>query len=63
MDWDEVRPVTRTSVVTIGEDLSTLSVGELEARVAALEAEILRVKTEIAAKRAHESAAAQLFKR
>lgn len=62
MDWDEARPAP-SKVVTVGEDLSTLSVAELEQRVATLDAEIVRVKTEIAAKRAHESAAAALFKR
>ena len=60
MDWDDVRPV---KAITPGEDLSNMSIGELEARVAALETETGRVKTEIAKKKAHESAAAELFKK
>ena len=60
MDWDDVRPV---KAITPGEDLSNMSIGELEARVAALETETGRVKAEIAKKKAHESAAAALFKK
>jgi uncharacterized small protein (DUF1192 family) len=62
MDWDEVRPAPRKAL-TVGEDLSSLSVGELEERIAALQGEIARVEAEIARKRAHESAASALFKR
>lgn len=62
MDWDEVakKPVKAFSV---GDSLDTLSIAELEARVAALKAEIARIETEIAAKRRHEEAASALFKR
>jgi len=58
MDWDEPRlqPASRK------EDLSTLSIGELEARIGELEAEIERVKETLSAKRAHEQAASALFK-
>jgi len=59
MDWDEARP---KPAATIGEPLGTLSVGELEARIAALEGEIVRVREELARKRAHEAAASALFK-
>lgn len=62
MDWDDVRPKPATGAM-IGENLSTLSVGELEARIAELEREIERVKAELAAKRQHEDAASALFKR
>lgn len=62
MDWDDVRPAPKKAV-TVGEDLSALSIGELDERIAALETEIARVRAEIARKRAHESAAASLFKR
>lgn len=62
MDWDEVRPHP-AKAVTLGEDLSNLSVAELESRIAALEAEIVRVKAELSSKRAHEAAAEALFKR
>lgn len=57
MDWDEVRP--KAVGLVIGE---TLSVGELEARIEALKAEIERVNGELARKRAHEAAASALFK-
>lgn len=61
MDWDEARPKPPAGI-TLGEDLKRLSVAELEARVAALEAEIARTKDEIGAKRAHNAAASALFK-
>jgi uncharacterized small protein (DUF1192 family) len=61
MEWDEPkRPATKD--ITVGEPLATLSIAELEARVAALTGEIARVETEIAAKKAHEAAAAAIFK-
>jgi uncharacterized small protein (DUF1192 family) len=62
MDWDDLKPKPAKSV-TLGEDLTTLSVGELEARIAALHREIERVQGELAAKKAHEAAAAAIFKR
>jgi uncharacterized small protein (DUF1192 family) len=62
MDWDEAGP-KRVKVVTIGEDLKGLSIGELEARIRALEQEIVRVRNERQAKPPHEQAAAELFKR
>ena len=61
MDWDEVRTQPATGAM-IGENLATLSVGELEARIGELEREIERVKGELAAKRKHEDAASALFK-
>lgn len=61
MDWDEVRPKTAAGLV-VGENLETLSVSELEGRIAALDAEIQRVRAELARKRAHEAAAASIFK-
>jgi uncharacterized small protein (DUF1192 family) len=62
MDWDEVTPKPKVGT-TIGESLETLSVAELHARIAELEQEIARVKTELEAKRRHEDAASALFKR
>jgi uncharacterized small protein (DUF1192 family) len=62
MDWDDLKPKPKPGV-TLGEDLTTLSVAELEARIAALQREIERVKAELGAKKAHEAAAAQIFKR
>ncbi len=62
MDWDEVRPQPARTI-TIGESLAALSVGDLEERIRALKAEIGRVEAELAAKKAHEAAAAAIFKR
>ena len=61
MDWDDIRPKPAKGIM-LGEDLTSLSVGELEARIAALQQEIARVEAERAAKKAHEAAAAALFK-
>lgn len=61
MDWDELQPKP-AKAVTVGEDLRTLSLAELEARIALLNAEIERVRTELQAKKAHEAAAASIFK-
>lgn len=60
MDWDEVRP--KLPPAAAGDNLATLSVGELEARIGIFEAEIDRIRQELARKRAHEAAAAALFK-
>jgi len=62
MDWDEVRPKPKPGTA-IGENLETLSVAELEARILELEREIARVKAELEKKRRHEDAASALFKR
>ena len=62
MDWDEAKPKPAAGI-TLGEPLESLSVGELEARILALEREIERVKSNLANKRAHEAAAAAVFKR
>lgn len=63
MDWDDLVPKKPAKGVTLGESLETLSVGELEARIAALKDEIARVEAELGKKRAHEAAAAAIFKR
>jgi uncharacterized small protein (DUF1192 family) len=62
MDWDEVRP-RAGQPIAVGDHLALLSVAELETRIEVLEKEIERVKAELKAKRAHEEAAAKLFKR
>jgi uncharacterized small protein (DUF1192 family) len=61
MDWEEPK---RASVkgIAVGDDLQSLSVAELEARIAALSREIDRVRKEIETKKAHEAAAAAVFK-
>lgn len=46
----------------LGRNLSTLSIRELDERIATLEAEIVRVRAEIAKKKAHEAAASAIFK-
>jgi uncharacterized small protein (DUF1192 family) len=60
-DWDELKPKPRPTSA-IGDDLTTLSIAELEARIKAFEAEIERTRAEIAVKRSRQSAADQLFK-
>ena len=62
MDWDDQRPAP-SKAIGIGDNLETPSVGELEQRIAALTAELDRVKAELAKNRAHEAAASALFKR
>ena len=62
MDWDDLKP-KQSKVITVGEDLKTLSVAELDERIVALLAEIERIKAELQAKKAHEAASAALFKR
>lgn len=65
MDWDEDRPKPAKTArpITVGEPLGSLSIAELEVRIAALTQEIERVQEELRAKRAHEAAAAAVFKR
>ncbi|NJO23594.1 MAG: DUF1192 domain-containing protein [Sphingomonadales bacterium] len=62
MDWDDLKP-TPPKVATVGEDLKNFSVGDLEARIVSLKAEIERVERELVTKKAYEAAAADLFKR
>ncbi len=60
MSWDDELPKPKRQIV-IGEDLVPFALPELAARIVALEAEIERVRMEIAAKKAHAAAAAALF--
>ncbi|MGE0849176.1 MAG: DUF1192 domain-containing protein [Hyphomicrobiaceae bacterium] len=62
MDWDDLKPKAPKGVV-VGESLESLSVAELEARISLLQREIERVQAELAAKKAHTSAADAAFKR
>ena len=57
---DDLTP--KPAGVETGRDLSMLSLEELEERVAAFEAEIARLKAEIAAKRSSRQAADQFFR-
>ena len=62
MDLDDLLPPKKSAQTVIGENLSTLSVAELEQRIKDLEGEIARVGLELDRKRQHEAAARALFK-
>ena len=62
MDWEDLKPKPKPTVI-VGDDLTTLSVAELDERVALLTAEIERIRSEIARKKSHTAAAEDLFKR
>lgn len=57
----EDRPRPKPGIV-IGEDLSTLSLDELEARITTLEGEIARIRTMIESKRSSRDLASSAFK-
>jgi uncharacterized small protein (DUF1192 family) len=60
MDWDE--PKAKSSrTITIGEELSNLSIADLEEKIARHKDEIARIETTLSARRTHSSAAAELF--
>jgi uncharacterized small protein (DUF1192 family) len=61
MDVDDIRPVKKPEIV-IGEDLSLLSVAELETRIGALEAEIARIREALAGKQTSKAAADAFFR-
>lgn len=61
MDFDE--PRKKPANIVLGEDISTLSAHELEARIGALEAEIARCREAVTARGATRSAAESFFKR
>jgi uncharacterized small protein (DUF1192 family) len=61
MDLDDFRPKPKPAIV-VGEKLDDHSVAELEARIAALRAEIERTEAELSAKRSRVAAAEALFK-
>ena len=63
MDSDDLSPRKKLPDIQLGEDISTLSAHELEARIKRLEDEIARCKTEILARNATRSAAENFFKR
>jgi uncharacterized small protein (DUF1192 family) len=62
MDLDDLLPQKRPGGMTIGESLEPLSVAELEKRIGDLEAEVVRVRAEVDKKKRHEEAARALFK-
>lgn len=55
-------PVKKKIVHEIGQDLSLLSIGELEERIALLKAEIVRLEEDKARKGVSRSAAEAFFK-
>jgi uncharacterized small protein (DUF1192 family) len=63
IDLDELMPKKPKAEIVIGEDLSAMSAHELEARIASLEAEIVRTKEALRARLATKSAADAFFKR
>ena len=63
IDLDELMPRKPKIDVVLGQDISALSVIELEARIAALEAEIVRTREALKARDATKSAAESIFKR
>lgn len=63
IDPDELLPRKKAPEVVLGEDLSTRSEHELEARILQLESEIARCRDQIAQRRATRTAADSFFKR
>ena len=63
IDLDELMPRKPKAETIIGEDLSAMSVHELEARIASLEGEIARTKDSLRARTVTKSAADAFFKR
>lgn len=61
MDWDEPQNAKPKGVV-VGETLDALSVEDLEERVDALRAEIVRVEAEVKRRKEHQDQAASVFK-
>ena len=61
MSWDDELPKPKP-IITVGENLERLSVADLDERIQALEAEIVRVQAERRAKKSLISAAEELFK-
>lgn len=64
MDIDELfPPKKKVAAPAIGESLATLSLADLESRLAQLADERARVEAEIAARKASRAAADDIFKR
>ena len=63
IDLDELAPRKPKPETVMGQDLSAMSVQELEARIAALEAEIVRSREALRARATTKSAADAFFKR
>lgn len=63
IDAEELMPRKPKQDVTIGQDISALSVAELEERIRILEGEIVRAREAIKARGITRSAADAIFKR
>ena len=63
IDLDELMPKKPKAQTILGEDLSAMSAHELEARIAALESEIVRTKEALRSRAATKNAADAFFKR
>lgn len=61
MDEDELARAKKAAAITVGEDLSAISVDELAERITLLETEIERIKQDIEAKKGARSAADAVF--
>jgi uncharacterized small protein (DUF1192 family) len=63
MDLDDLEPKKKPKSYELGQDLTKLSVGELNALIDGLKAEIARVEASLASKQSSKSAAEAAFKR
>ncbi len=63
MNLQDEEPKKPSSVHQIGQDLSLLSVDELQARIESLREEIVRLEAEVQAKGSTKAAAEALFRR
>ena len=63
IDLDELMPRKPKAETVLGQDLSAMSVHELEARIAALEEEIVRTRDALRSRSTTKSAADAFFKR
>ena len=63
MDLDDLFPRKKITAVTLGEDITRLSIPDLEERLSALATERSRVEEEIHKRKATLDAAEQIFKK
>ena len=63
VDHEELLPRKPAPEIVIGQDISTLSVIELEHRISTLKAEIIRSEDALKARAATKNAAEAVFKR
>jgi uncharacterized small protein (DUF1192 family) len=63
MDLDDLLPKKKSVAIALGEDISRLSIPDLEERLSALAAERQRVEEEIHKRKASKEAAESIFKR